>query len=468
MGKTEPRTLPGFMELLPSEQILFDDMKQKIEKSYQKFGFLPIDTPIIEYAEVLLAKAGGETEKQIYRFEKGDTDLALRFDLTVPLAKYVAKNYGNLSFPFRRYQIGKVYRGEKAQKGRYREFYQCDIDIIGDETLDIINDAELPAVIYSTFRTLGFENFTIKINNRKILNGLFEGIGQKDKSVEILRIIDKIDKIGEQAVRKEIAELGVGEKIVNTIIDFIRIDGSADEKIEKLEKMDLYSANIVESESQNTDVGADNMTNATFTRGVNELKEVVENIRLFGVPDKNFTVDLTIARGLDYYTGTVYETFLNDYREIGSVCSGGRYENLAENYTDRKLPGVGVSIGLTRLFYKLNELNLIKADKKSISDVLIIPMTENKKAPLELATSLRELGINTEIYLNNKKIKKVATTISTELRFVPKANEASRSFIFAFSLVRTAKIPIIERRIPTAAISIGAITALNCMAVSPV
>lgn len=379
--------------------------EQKIEKSYQKFGFLPIDTPIIEYAEVLLAKAGGETEKQIYRFEKGDTDLALRFDLTVPLAKYVAKNYGNLSFPFRRYQIGKVYRGEKAQKGRYREFYQCDIDIIGDETLDIINDAELPAVIYLTFRTLGFENFTIKINNRKILNGLFEGIGQKDKSVEILRIIDKIDKIGEQAVRKEIAELGVGEKIVNTIIDFIRIDGSADEKIEKLEKMDLYSANIVESESQNTDVGADNMTNATFTRGVNELKEVVENIRLFGVPDKNFTVDLTIARGLDYYTGTVYETFLNDYREIGSVCSGGRYENLAENYTDRKLPGVGVSIGLTRLFYKLNELNLIKADKKSISDVLIIPMTENKKAPLELATSLRELGINTEIYLNNKKIK---------------------------------------------------------------
>ncbi len=405
MGKTEPRTLPGFMELLPSEQILFDDMKQKIEKSYQKFGFLPIDTPVIEYAEVLLAKAGGETEKQIYRFEKGDTDLALRFDLTVPLAKYVAKNYGNLSFPFRRYQIGKVYRGEKAQKGRYREFYQCDIDIIGDETLDIINDAELPAVIYSTFRTLGFENFTIKINNRKILNGLFEGIGQKDKSVEILRIIDKIDKIGEQAVRKEIAELGVDEKIVNTIVDFIKIDGSADEKIEKLEKMDLYSANIVENEAQNTDVSADNMVNETFTRGVNELKEVVENIRLFGVPDKNFTVDLTIARGLDYYTGTVYETFLSDYREIGSVCSGGRYENLAENYTDRKLPGVGVSIGLTRLFYKLNELNLIKADKKSISDVLIIPMTENKKAPLELATSLRKLGINTEIYLNNKKIK---------------------------------------------------------------
>lgn len=405
MAKTEPRTLSGFMELLPNEQILFNQMRETIEDTYKKFGFLPLDTPVIELSEVLLAKAGGETEKQIYRFNKGDKDLSLRFDLTVPLSKYVAKNYGNLSFPFRRYQIGKVYRGERQQKGRYREFYQCDIDIIGDETLDIINDAELPAVIYSTFRTLGFENFTIKINNRKILNGLFEGIGQKDKSVEILRIIDKIDKIGEQAVRKEIAELGVGEKIVNTIVDFIKIDGSADEKIEKLEKMDLYSANIVENEVQNTDVDADNMANETFTRGVNELREVVENIRLFGVPDKNFTVDLTIARGLDYYTGTVYETFLNDYREIGSVCSGGRYENLAENYTDKKLPGVGVSIGLTRLFYKLNELNLIKADKKSISDILIVPMTENKKVPLELATNLRNIGINTEIYLNNKKIK---------------------------------------------------------------
>ena len=405
MNKVEPKILPGFMELLPQDQIKFNKMYDTIRKVYERFGFLPLDTPILEYSEVLLAKAGGETEKQIYRFQKGDSDLALRFDLTVPLAKYVAKNYGSLSFPFRRYQIGKVYRGERAQKGRYREFYQCDIDVIGNESLDLVFDAEIPTIIYHVFKELNIGEFVIKINNRKILNGLFEGIGQKDKSVEILRIIDKIDKIGEQAVRKEIAELGVGEKIVNTIIDFIRIDGSADEKIEKLEKMDLYSANIVENESQNTDVGADNMTNATFTRGVNELKEVVENIRLFGVPDKNFTVDLTIARGLDYYTGTVYETFLNDYREIGSVCSGGRYENLAENYTDKKLPGVGVSIGLTRLFYKLNELNLIKADKKSISDVLIIPMTENKKAPLELATSLRNLGINTEIYLNNKKIK---------------------------------------------------------------
>lgn len=385
MGKTEPRTLPGFMELLPSEQILFNQMKQKIEDSYKSFGFLPIDTPVIELSEVLLAKAGGETEKQIYRFTKGDTDLSLRFDLTVPLAKYVAKNYGNLSFPFRRYQIGKVYRGERAQKGRYREFYQCDIDIIGDEDLDLINDAELPAVIYTTIRNLGFENFTIKINNRKILNGLYESIGQKENSVEIMRIIDKLDKIGENAVKEELAKLEISSEVIEKIIQFIKIDGTTDEKIGKLENFKI--------------------NNEMFVKGVEELKQTVQSIRLFGVPDRNFTVDLTIARGLDYYTGTVYETFLNDYRELGSICSGGRYENLAEHYTDKKLPGVGISIGLTRLFSKLNELNLIKAEKKSISNVLIIPMTENKAVPFKLATDLRALGINTEIYLNDKKIK---------------------------------------------------------------
>ena len=385
MAKVEPRTLPGFMELLPNEQILFDQIKQTIEDSYKTFGFLPIDTPIIELSEVLLAKAGGETEKQIYRFERGDTDLSLRFDLTVPLAKYVAKNYGNLSFPFRRYQIGKVYRGEKAQKGRYREFYQCDIDIIGDETLDIINDAELPSIIYFTFKKLGFDDFTIKINNRKILNGLYESIGQKDNSVEIIRIIDKIDKIGVQAVEEELKKLGISEDVIDKIISFIKIDGSSDEKIDKLEALKIE--------------------NEVYRQGVRELKDVVKYVRMFGIPENNFTVDLTIARGLDYYTGTVYETFLNDYRELGSVCSGGRYENLAENYTDKKLPGVGVSIGLTRLFYKLNELNIIKADKKSISDILIIPMTENLQVPIKLATELRKLKVNTEIYLNNKKIK---------------------------------------------------------------
>lgn len=385
MNQTEPRTLAGFMELLPNEQILFEQIKQTIENTYQKFGFLPLDTPIIELSEVLLAKAGGETEKQIYRFNKGETDLSLRFDLTVPLSKYVAKNYGNLSFPFRRYQIGKVYRGERTQKGRFREFYQCDIDIIGDGELDIINDAELPSIIYTIFKELGFDNFTICINNRKILNGLFESLGQKENAVEILRVIDKIDKIGKEAVIEELTKLTVQENEIETIMNFIAIDGNSDEKIEKLENLGIE--------------------NEVYGKGVEELKQVVKNIRLFGVPNSNFKVDLTIARGLDYYTGTVYETFLNDYREVGSVCSGGRYENLAEYYTDKKLPGVGISIGLTRLFYKLNELNLIKAEQKSVSQVLIIPMIEDLEQPIKLATELRKLGVNTEVYLNHKKLK---------------------------------------------------------------
>ena len=381
----EPRTLPGFMELLPNEQILFEQMKQKIEKTYQKFGFLPLDTPILELSEILLAKAGGETEKQIYEFKKGDTDIAMRFDLTVPLAKYVAKNYGNLSFPFRRYQIGKVYRGEKAQKGRFREFYQCDIDIIGDGELSIINDAEIPSVIYNLIKELGFDDFTIRINNRKILNGLFEYINQKDNSTEILRVIDKIEKIGKEAVIEELEKIGVSEESINKIINFIEIDGTTDEKLQKLQDL--------------------NIDNDTFKLGLDELTNVVHYIRMFGVPDTNFKVDLTIARGLDYYTGTVYETFLNNYRELGSVCSGGRYENLAEYYTDKKLPGVGISIGLTRLFYKLNELGLIKAEKSSMSDVLVIPMLEDLSKPIMLANSLREKNVNTEIYLNDKKLK---------------------------------------------------------------
>ena len=296
MAKTEPRTLSGFMELLPNEQILFNEIKNKIEDTYKKFGFLPLDTPVIELSEVLLAKAGGETEKQIYRFNKGDTDLSLRFDLTVPLSKYVAKNYGNLSFPFRRYQIGKVYRGERTQKGRFREFYQCDIDIIGDGELDLINDSELPSVIYTIFKNLGFDDFTIKINNRKILNGLFESLGQKENAVEILRIIDKIDKIGKDSVVEELEKIGISKESIINIIGFIEIDGTSNEKIEKLKKLEIQ--------------------NETFKKGIEELEYVVEHIRLFGVPDKNFKVDLTIARGLDYYTGTVYETFLDDYREL--------------------------------------------------------------------------------------------------------------------------------------------------------
>lgn len=382
---TEPRTLAGFMELLPNEQILFEQMKQKIEKTYQRFGFLPLDTPILELSEVLLAKAGGETEKQIYRFTKGDTDISMRFDLTVPLAKYVAKNYGNLSFPFRRYQIGKVYRGEKTQKGRFREFYQCDIDIIGDGELGIVNDAEIPSVIYNLISDLGFNDFTICINNRKVLNGLFREVNQEPNAVDIMRTIDKLAKIGKENVILELKEIGVDEQAIDRILKFIEIDGTTDEKIAKLKELGIKEEMFVE--------------------GLAELEQVVKYIRVFDVPDTHFKIDLTIARGLDYYTGTVYETFLNDYKEIGSVCSGGRYENLAGYYTDQKLPGVGISIGLTRLFYKLNELQLIKSDKYSMSDILIIPMLEDMTVAIQLASNLRKEGINTEVYLNDKKLK---------------------------------------------------------------
>jgi len=386
MNKIKPRTLTGFMELLPNEQILFNQMVDKIRMSYESFGFLPIDTPIIELAEVLLAKAGGETEKQIYEFKKGDTDLALRFDLTVPLAKYIALNYGNLSFPFRRYQIGKVYRGERPQKGRFREFYQCDIDVIGDGELGIINDAEMPRIIYTTVRNLGFEDFTIYINNRKILNGLFAELELSSLSVDIMRIIDKLDKIGEENVRYELEKLEISEEKINKIFEFLNIKGTNEEIIKALSKLEIK--------------------NELFKLGLEELETVVKYVKVFEVPDENFKINLTIARGLDYYTGTVYETFLNEYREIGSICSGGRYDNLSDYYTDKKLPGVGVSIGLTRLFYILNELGLIKSDKKSISDVLILPAEEENVAKsIEISNVLRENKINVQVYLNDKKLK---------------------------------------------------------------
>ena len=385
-AKIEPKTLPGFMELLPNDQIRFNEIKEKIQKSYEKFGFLPLDTPIIESSEVLLAKAGGETEKQIYRFNKGDSDLALRFDLTVPLAKYVAEYYGELSFPFKRYQIGKVYRGEKAQAGRYREFYQCDIDIIGDGSLSIMHDAEIPSVIYTTFKSLGFENFTICINNRKILNGMFEYLELNEKSVDILRIIDKIEKIGKANVIKELENLGLERDQIDTIMKLLEISGTSDGKIETLKNVG------VETE--------------IFKTRVNELETVIKQIRVCKVPEKNFAVDLSIARGLDYYTGTVYETFLNDYKKLGSVCSGGRYENLAEYYTDKKLPGVGISIGLSRFFYQIDKENILENENKSISKVLVVSMDETGIGyALDVATTLRDNNINTEVFLEDKKLK---------------------------------------------------------------
>ena len=385
VGKIEPRTLPGFMELLPNEQIMFNQMKEKIQKSYEQFGFLPLDTPVLEYSEVLLAKAGGETEKQIYRMSKGDNDLVMRFDLTVPLAKFVAEHYGEIGFPFRRYQIGKVYRGEKPQKGRFREFYQCDIDIIGDNELPIINDAEIPSIIYNTFKSLGFSEFVICINNRKILNGIFNHLGLKDLSIDIMRTIDKLDKIGIDAVCEELEVLGVEDDAINTIKSFVLIQGTADEKLEALNNLGI--------------------DDELFVQGLIELKEVIKYIRVLKVPDTHFTVDLKIARGLDYYTGTVYETFLSGYRSMGSVCSGGRYDNLAEFYTDKKLPGVGISIGLTRLFYQLSQANLIKCEKRSISDVLIVSMDDDIDDCLTIATSFREAGINAEVYFQAKKMK---------------------------------------------------------------
>ena len=381
----KPKTLPGFMELLPNEQILFNKIKDTIQKTYESYGFLPLDTPIIEDANILLAKAGGETEKQIYRFMKGENDLALRFDLTVPLAKYVTEYYDKLSFPFKRYQIGKVYRGEKPQRGRYREFYQCDIDIIGDGELSVVNDAELASVIYSTFLNLGFNDFTICINNRKILNGLFEGLDVKENSVDILRIIDKIDKIGPDNVKKELCG-EISEDKVNTIMNFISISGNNDEKIQALENM--------------------NIINETWTDGLNDLKEVVKFIRIFMVPEENFKIDLTIARGLDYYTGTVYETFLNKYRNLGSVCSGGRYDNLTEFYSTRKMPGVGISIGLSRLFFQLTDRNIISVENQSVADVLVISMDNNYDECAKIASTLRENGLKVQVDLENKKLAK--------------------------------------------------------------
>ena len=383
--KIKPKTLPGFMELLPNEQILFNKMKETIKETYESYGFLPIDTPIVEDANVLLAKAGGETEKQIYRFKKGENDLALRFDLTVPLAKYVTQYYDKLNFPFRRYQIGKVYRGEKAQKGRYREFYQCDIDIIGDGKLSILNDAEIPSIIYNTFKNLGFNDFTICINNRKILNGLFQSLNVENKSVEILRTIDKIDKIGVDNVEKELLK-DISEEKVKTIISFISISGENEDKLKELEEM--------------------NIENQLFIEGLNELKEVLKYVSIFGVPTENINIDLTISRGLDYYTGTIYETFLNKYRNLGSICSGGRYDNLAEYYTDKKMPGVGISIGLSRLFFQLIDNNIISTGNETNSEVLVISMISDNEESIKIATELRKNGIKTQVNIEEQKIAK--------------------------------------------------------------
>ena len=386
-SRISPRTLSGFMELLPRPQQQMERIMEVLRSTYARYGFTPLDTPVIESTDVLLAKGGGETEKQVYRFQKGDADLSLRFDLTVPLAKYVALHYGELAFPFRRYQIGKVYRGERAQRGRFREFYQADIDIIGDGKLDVTNEAEIPAIIYQTFTSLGLSRFKIRVNNRKILNGFYAMNDLSEKSGDIMRTVDKLDKIGADKVRALLTdEIGLTEDQANEILTFIAIRGTNAEVLTALEG---YAGR-----------------NELFDLGLDELKTVVRYLAAFGVPEENFAVDLTIARGLDYYTGTVYETTLIDHPEIGSVCSGGRYDNLAEYYTDKQLPGVGISIGLTRLFYVLGEQGMLNdALPTAPADVLVIPMTEDLSAAVALATQLRSAGVRTQLYTEQKKFK---------------------------------------------------------------
>lgn len=396
MEKVKPRTISGTMELLPVDQIVFNQMVDKIRKVYESFGFLPLDTPILELSEILLAKAGGETEKQIYRFNKGDNDLSLRFDLTVPFAKYVSIHQNELAFPFKRYQIGKVYRGERPQKCRFREFYQCDVDVISDK-LDVLNDAEMVNVIYEAFQLLDLAKFTICINNRKILNGFFEQLEISDKKIEVLRIIDKIDKIGEEAMQAELEKIGLAQEKIDKICEFILIEGTTDEKITCLKEM--------------------NISNEMFAEGLIELEKVVKYVKEFEIPEENFRIDLKIARGLDYYTGTVYETFFDDYRSLGSVCSGGRYDNLTEYYTDRKFQGVGISIGLTRLFAQLKEMNLIGEKEESIAKVLVIPMDESaSEFALKVAKNLRKNAINTEVYSNFYK------DLKAKLKYADKLN----------------------------------------------
>ena len=383
----KPRTLSGFMELLPDKQIQFETMVDILRRTYASYGFAPLDTPAIEDAQILLAKGGGETEKQIYRFQKGDSDLALRFDLTVPLAKYVALHYSDLAFPFRRFQISKVYRGERAQRGRFREFYQADIDIIGDGKLDILNEAEIPAIIYKVFRGFGLSRFQIRVNNRKILNGFYAMLGLSAQSGDIMRTVDKLDKIGADKVKVILMEdCGLSEAQAEEILTFIAIRGTNAQVIAALEG---YTGK-----------------NEMFDQGLTELKTVTANLSAFGVPEENFAVDLTIARGLDYYTGPVYETTLLDHPEIGSVCSGGRYDNLAGYYIEKSLPGVGISIGLTRLFYVLDEQGLLNPQLPSApADALVLPMTESVTPAIALAEKLRSAGLRVQLYGEQKKVK---------------------------------------------------------------
>ena len=382
--KISTKTLPGFNEYLPAEQLAFNDILDTIRGVYESYGFVPLDTPVLERQEVILAKAGGETEKQIYCLEKGDEKLALRFDLTVPLARYVSEHYNNLVFPFRRYCISKVYRGERPQRGRFREFYQADIDIVGEGELSLINEAEIVSIISSVFSTLNFGDFTVRLNNRKLLTGFFESLSLSKEATDILRIVDKIDKVGADQIKEVLIKFEIEPAKVDKILEFVTLK---DNILESLDKMKI--------------------DNAIFQQGLSEIKEVLAYLKDYGVPASNYKIDLSIARGLDYYTGTVYETVLNDYPQIGSVCSGGRYDDLAGYYSDRKLPGVGVSIGLSRLFFQLQEAGLIATKQATSADIFLV--SENIKAASVLANNLRHSGFSVLTAYGPEKFKKKLT-----------------------------------------------------------
>ena len=391
MENINTKTLSGFMELLPEEQIEFDRLKSIIESTYHQFGFTSLDTPLVERSEVLLAKGSQETDQQVYYvtnglFSKEKYTQALRFDLTVPLARYVAEHFNDLSFPFRRCHINRVYRGERAQKGRFREFYQCDIDVIGRNELSIYYDAEIPSIIYQLFKKLNLGKFTIRINNRKILNGLFADLGISASSEEVLRIIDKAEKISHEELLSSLREIKLTEAQIRSLLSFMNIKGETESKIKQLHELGI--------------------TNQLFTDGVNELKIVNDIMLQMGVDPDYFRIDLSVARGLDYYTGTVYETVLEDSR-IGSVCSGGRYDNLAGHYTSEKLPGVGISIGLTRLFWQLRENNMLQCQRRTIADVIVVPENSgNIRGALKTAAKIRASGLNVDVLLEDVAMKK--------------------------------------------------------------
>ena len=387
MNIVKPSTIAGVMELIPNEQLIFEKIKNTIEETFKKYQFMPIDTPLIEKNEILFAKGGGETEKQIFEIASDTKDMSLRFDLTVPLARYVSEHFTDLNFPFKRYHVGKVYRGERNQKGRYREFYQCDIDIIGHEKLAIYNDAIPPAVMYEIFNKLDMPEVTFKINNRKLLNGFFISLGIED-CTEILRLIDKKDKIGLEKLKENLVNI-LGDEKSSKIIKFISSEYKNKDLLEYFTTID---------------------GNEIFNTGLDELKTVYEYMIKFGIDDKNIKIDPSITRGLDYYTSTVYETFINGYESIGSISSGGRYENLAANFSKNNLPGVGMSIGLTRLFYQLKELSLIKNEESAITSVLVIPMDESiNDYAIEVLNKLRDKNIKADIYLESGKFKKKMT-----------------------------------------------------------